>query len=81
MFAIFKNDIFLFLCCVNEFKSLLRMIWCPYPYIMVDYPGYNGNHINGIIDLNDKGIGVRQSFLKWALWARWVDYNIDEQKN
>ena len=25
--------------------------------------GYDGNHINGIIDLTDKGIGVRQSFI------------------
>ena len=41
--------------------------------------GYDGNHINGIIDLIDKGIGVRQSFLKWALRARWIDYNIDEK--
>ena len=24
-------------------------------------------------------IGVRQLFLKWALRARWIDYNIDEQ--
>ena len=37
-------------------------------------------YINGIIDLTDKGIGVRQSFLQWALQARWIDYNIDEQK-
>ena len=37
------------------------------------------NHINGIIDQIDKGIGDRQSFLLWALWARWIDYNIDEQ--
>ena len=29
---------------------------------MNDY-GYDGNHINGIIDLTDKGIGVRLSFL------------------
>ena len=36
--------------------------------------------INGIIDLTDKGIGVRQSFLLWAVWARWIDYNKDEQK-
>ena len=25
--------------------------------------GYDGNHINNIIDLTDEGIGVRQSFL------------------
>ena len=24
-------------------------------------------NINGIIDLTDKGIGVRQSFIKWAI--------------
>ena len=52
-----------------------------YPYIVIDDHGNDVNHFNNIIDLNDKGIGVRQSFLKWALWARWVDYNIDEQKN
>ena len=27
--------------------------------------GFEGNHINDIIDLTDKGIGVRQSFLYW----------------
>ena len=32
-------------------------------------------------ELTDKGIGVRQSFLKWALKAQRIDYNIDEQKN
>ena len=29
-----------------------------------------GNHINGIIDVNDKGIGVSQWFLYWPLQAR-----------
>ena len=48
---------------------------------MIDDHSCNGNHINGIIHLTDTGIGVRQSFLKWALQARWIDYNIDEQKN
>ena len=33
------------------------------PYIMIGDHGYDGNHINGIIDLTNKGIGVRQSFL------------------
>ena len=33
------------------------------PYIVIDDHGFDGNHINGIIDLTDKGIGVRQSFL------------------
>ena len=47
---------------------------------MFDGYFYDGNHINGIIDLTDKGIGVRQTFLKWALQARWINYNIDEQK-
>ena len=28
-----------------------------------DDHSYDGKHINGIIDLTDKGIGVRQSFL------------------
>ena len=32
------------------------------PYIVIDDPGYD-NHINGIIDLTDKWIGVRQLFL------------------
>ena len=32
-------------------------------YMMIDNHGYDGNHINGIIDLNFKGIGVRQSFM------------------
>ena len=30
---------------------------------MIDDHGYEGNHINGFIDLTDKGIYVRQSFL------------------
>ena len=30
------------------------------PYIMIDDHGCDGNHINGIIELTDKGIGVRQ---------------------
>ena len=30
---------------------------------MIDDHGYDGNHINGIINLTDKEIGVRQSFL------------------
>ena len=30
---------------------------------MIDNYGYDGNHINDIIDLTNKGIGVRQSFL------------------
>ena len=50
------------------------------PYNMIDDHGCEGNHINGIIDLTDKGIGVRQSFLQLALFTRWIDYNIDEQK-
>ena len=33
------------------------------PYIVTDDHGCDGNHINGIIDLTDKGIGIRQSFL------------------
>ena len=33
------------------------------PYIMVDDHSYESNHIKGIIDLTDKGIGVRQLFL------------------
>ena len=45
---------------------------------MIDDHSYDGNYINGIIDLTDSGIGFRQSFLLWALWARWIDYNIDE---
>ena len=32
--------------------------------------------IHSFIDLTDKGIGVRQSFL-WAFKARWIDYNKD----
>ena len=39
--------------------------------------GYDCNHINGILDITDTEIGVRQVFLKWALRARWID----EQKN
>ena len=30
------------------------------PYFVIDDHGYDGNHINGIIDLTDKGIGVIQ---------------------
>ena len=33
------------------------------PNIVIDDHGYDGNHINGIIDLTDKWIGDRQSFL------------------
>ena len=33
------------------------------PYILIDDHGYDGNHIIGIIDLTDKGTGVKQSFL------------------
>ena len=32
-------------------------------YIVIDDHSYDGNHINGIIDLTEKGIGVRQLFL------------------
>ena len=35
--------------------------------------GYDCNHINGILDITDTEIGVRQVFLKWALRARWID--------
>ena len=34
------------------------------PYIVIDDHGYEGNHLKSIIDLTDKGICVRQSFLK-----------------
>ena len=44
-----------------------------YPYIVIDDHGNDVNHFNNIIDLNDKGIGVRQSFLKWALRAQRID--------
>ena len=47
---------------------------------MIDDHGYDGYHINGIIDLTDMVICVIQSFLKLALRARWIDYNIDGQK-
>ena len=30
------------------------------PYMVIDDHGYDGNHINGFIDLTDKGMGVRQ---------------------
>ena len=33
------------------------------PYIVIDDQSYYGNHINGIIEQTDKGIGARQSFL------------------
>ena len=35
---------------------------------------------HGIIDLTEKVIGVRHLFLKWALWAQWIDNNKAEQK-
>ena len=50
------------------------------PYIVIDVITAIGNHVNGIMKLADKGISVRQLFLIWALQARWIDYNIDEQK-
>ena len=43
--------------------------------------GYEGNLINCILDLTDKGIGVRQSFLKGTLQVGWMNFNIDEEKN
>ena len=33
------------------------------PYIVIDDHGYYDNHMSGIIDLTDMGIGVRQLFL------------------
>ena len=41
-----------------DLKSLLRMIWCFNLPIMIDDHGYDGNHVNGIIDLTEKGLGV-----------------------
>ena len=46
---------------------------------MIDDQGYDGNHKNGIMDLTEKWIGIRPKFLKWALQAQWIDYNIDEK--
>ena len=43
---------------------------------MINDHGYDGNHVNGIIDLNDKVICVGQSFLQWALHAQWIAYNL-----
>ena len=37
-------------------------VYCLYSHEIDDH-GYDGNHINGIISLTDKGISVRQSFL------------------
>ena len=45
--------------------------WSPYwewlgifnQYIVIDDHDYDGNYINGIIDLTENWIGVRQSFL------------------
>ena len=37
------------------------------------------NHINGIKDLTDKWIVVRQSFLKWNSWAGWIDYPLQKK--
>ena len=37
-------------------------------------------HFLGIIDLTDKGIGVRQLYLYWAKQARLIDYNIDKNE-
>ena len=33
------------------------------PYIVIDDQGNDGNHINGIMDLTEKGTSVRQSFI------------------
>ena len=33
------------------------------PYIVIDDHSYDGNHVNGIIDLSGKEIGVRQLFV------------------
>ena len=44
---------------------------------MIDDHSYDGNHINGFIDLsnnkNDDN-SVRQPLLYWALQAGWIDY-------
>ena len=46
------------------YLQVLNKLLSPFnPYIVIDDHGFDGNHINGIIDLTDKGIGVRQSFL------------------
>ena len=36
------------------------------PYIVIDDHVYDDNHINGIIDLTYKGIGVRQSIIEYS---------------
>ena len=33
------------------------------PHIVIDENNFDGNHMNDIINLNNKGIDVRQSFL------------------
>ena len=40
------------------------------PNIVIDDHDYDGNHINGIIDLTDKGIGVRQPLGRKCLMER-----------
>ena len=46
------------------FKPLFKPLFGVfYPYILIDDHSNDGNHINGIIDLTDKGKGVKQSFL------------------
>ena len=32
------------------------------PYIVIDDHGYDGDHINGIKGLTEKGIGVKHSY-------------------
>ena len=39
------------------------MIWLFNPKIVIDDHSYDGNHLNGIIDITDKGIGNNKSFL------------------
>ena len=47
---------------------------------MIDHHSNAGNLRNGVIDLTDKGLDVRQLLLKWVLRAGWRDCYIDEQK-
>ena len=60
--------------------TLIRLKFDFNPHIVIDNHSFDGNHINGIIYLTNKGIGVIQFFLQWALWARLIDYYKNEQK-
>ena len=50
------------MCPLDHLKKHLSPYWEQYgifnPYIVIDDHSYDGNHINGIIDLTDNGMAL-----------------------